>query len=272
MLKLTVILWLVTTMLHCQEHPEIDYDLENPDRTIELPKRLKEISGLSYASNHLFAVQDEKGNLYQINLENESIEKFDFAKDGDYEAVEVVDTFIYAFTSKASMYRIKILGPDSVAVIKLAPFISKDQNLEGLTFDPENQQLLIASKRRKSDESKEILSYDIHANRLSDHTLFQIDIQEMSNQLGHPVKGFNPSAIALHPMTKELYVLSHPEQQLLIVDIRKGHYLKLMKLNQQMFIQPEGICFDGRGTLFISSEGENEIPGRIFVFSPLRNK
>ena len=45
------------------------YQLAEPDKSWELPKKLIEISGLSYIDKHRLAcVQDEKGNIYVFNL------------------------------------------------------------------------------------------------------------------------------------------------------------------------------------------------------------
>lgn len=45
------------------------YDLEEPDRTFEMPKKLEEISGLGITEDGetLLAVQDEDGILFFIN-------------------------------------------------------------------------------------------------------------------------------------------------------------------------------------------------------------
>ena len=266
MTKLIPILLLFFGELSCQDSVQINYDLDQPDRVIRLPKKLKEISGLSYDSDLLYAVQDEKGNLYQIDLKDESIQKFDFAKDGDYEAVEVVDSLIFAMTSKGDLYQIKIHSTDSCSSQKLERFISKDQNLEGLAYDKDSNRLLIASKKREQDEVKEIFALDLASRKINDHPLLSIDISTMSKTLQKDISEFNPSALAIHPQSGHLYMLSHPAQQLLIVDISKKRFLQLLKLNNKTFIQPEGICFGPQGTLYISTEGKGDIPGKIMIF------
>jgi uncharacterized protein YjiK len=65
---------------------------------------------------------------------------------------------------------------------------------------------------------------------------------------------FNPSAIAFDPLSGNAYVLSHPEQQLLILS--PGYRIKALTfLDPAYFRQPEGICFDPKGNLYISNEG-----------------
>ena len=61
------------------------YDLESPDARYKLPGYLEEISGLSYyGKGKIACVQDEKANIYVLNLEQEKIvKKYDFGTDAD---------------------------------------------------------------------------------------------------------------------------------------------------------------------------------------------
>ena len=72
---------------------EFPYQLTEPDKSWKLPKKLIEISGLSYIDKHRVAcVQDEKGNIYIINIETGEIEtKIDSGNDGDYEDIEKIE-------------------------------------------------------------------------------------------------------------------------------------------------------------------------------------
>ena len=105
----------------CQSSDQIisGYNLNKPTKTIVLRKKLKEISGLTYMNNAIYAIQDEKGNLYEIDIKNESTKKYDFAKDGDFESVEAVGNIIFAMTSKGACYHLEILG-DSISVEKFS--------------------------------------------------------------------------------------------------------------------------------------------------------
>jgi len=66
---------------------------------------------------------------------------------------------------------------------------------------------------------------------------------------------FQPSGIAVHPVSNEYYIVASVGK-LLIVLGRDFEILSITKLDKRFFKQPEGICFDESGTLFISNEGK----------------
>ena len=68
---------------------------------------------------------------------------------------------------------------------------------------------------------------------------------------------FNPSGIAIHPITKEIYILSAEGNTLIVVD-HEGRLNYAIHLKKSLFKQPEGITFDSKGTMYISNEGHGE--------------
>ncbi len=77
---------------------------------------------------------------------------------------------------------------------------------------------------------------------------------------------FQPSGIAIHPKTGNIYVLGSVGN-LLLVFSREGEMLAIIDLKSKVHPQPEGICFDPDGTLYISNEGD-EGEGTILKFEP----
>ena len=77
---------------------------------------------------------------------------------------------------------------------------------------------------------------------------------------------FQPSGIALHPVTGNLYILAHVGKMILIVD-RKGSILHYLSIDPAILPQPEGICFDTDGVLYIASEGV-EAEAVLAVYCP----
>ena len=70
-----------------------------------------------------------------------------------------------------------------------------------------------------------------------------------------------PSAIAIHPKTGDLYITDGAKPKLLIMD-QQGAIKTVKILNSKEFNQPEGISFSPEGGLFISNEGSKQ-PGNI---------
>jgi uncharacterized protein YjiK len=66
---------------------------------------------------------------------------------------------------------------------------------------------------------------------------------------------FQPSGVAIHPISGNIYVLGSVGK-MLIVYSKVGELLAMAELNPKIYAQPEGICFDPSGTLYISNEGK----------------
>jgi hypothetical protein len=70
-----------------------------------------------------------------------------------------------------------------------------------------------------------------------------------------------PAAIAIHPVSKEMFITDGPKSRLLVTD-KEGSIKKFLQLDDKKFMQPEGITFNKQGELFISNEGK-DVPGNI---------
>ena len=73
---------------------QFDYNLNEPRHTLELPASLKEVSGVSLCEtqNFIWAVQDERGVIFKLDIENGAIiDSLPFWKKGDYEGIEIVE-------------------------------------------------------------------------------------------------------------------------------------------------------------------------------------
>jgi uncharacterized protein YjiK len=66
---------------------------------------------------------------------------------------------------------------------------------------------------------------------------------------------FQPSGIAVHPKSGDLYILA-AVGNLVMIFSREGKTLAMVELKSKHHPQPEGICFDPEGTLYIANEGD----------------
>ena len=66
---------------------------------------------------------------------------------------------------------------------------------------------------------------------------------------------FKPSAAAINPITKRLYILSSAGNLLVIADLH-GQVIEAYHLNPNKFPQAEGIAFAPNGDMYISNEGK----------------
>ena len=244
------------------------YDLEKPDQICNLPKELLEISALGFDldSRKLVTVNDEKADYYQLDIENcKVIDKYDFGKNDDYEGIEAVDGIVYVVKSNGDIFTIN--RNTTFQSQEYETPLSKDNDVEGLGYDPVRNELLLAckgaphiDKKTKYKKSKAVYAFDLDSKMLNEEPKFLIKDEDLEKRL----EDFSPSGIAKHPITGEYYILSSIGRLLIVCDeagdIRNVHFLK-----PKMFAQPEGICFSPEGTMYISNEGRSLV-ARILVF------
>ena len=76
---------------------------------------------------------------------------------------------------------------------------------------------------------------------------------------------FMPSGIAIHPDTKDVFLISSVGKLLVVLN-KNGKIIDMAPLKRSLFRQPEGITFDKEGNMFISSEGRGK-KGYILKFT-----
>ena len=88
------------------------------------------------------------------------------------------------------------------------------------------------------------------ANQFQKHIVY--DISTLHQKLGIE-KRLHPSAAAINPITKDIYIISSIQKILLILN-SKGEFKTFYKLNPGIYKQPEGMAFTPEGDLIISNE------------------
>ncbi|HFB99391.1 MAG TPA: hypothetical protein ENJ53_01170 [Phaeodactylibacter sp.] len=278
------------------------YSFNAPDRTFDMPESLKEISGLSISPDgqQLCTVNDEQGVIFFINKKTGAIERqMKFAGHGDYEGIEAVGEKIYVVKSTGSVYEITDTRKDTASFNKTKYLLKKENDTEGLGYDAQNDRLLFACKgvaclngtypKDSCRFKKAIYSLDLKKKYFSPEIVFEIkwkDVKsflkknktpqelEKLNRYFDPKDGkfpFHPSALGLHPVTHNIYILASKGKALIVLS-PKGEILEMAKLDKKIHAQPEGITFDKHGVMFISNEGKKGKPGRIYVFKPRQAK
>ncbi len=258
------------------------YEVNAPDWKYELPSYLEEVSGLSfYGKAKIACVQDEKGNIYVLDLEEQEVgSKYDFGGDGDYEDIAVVDETAYVLENNGNIYRVKDFRKKKRKVKKYKTPLDGANDTEGLTYDPRTNSLLIACKgspsmrkEKRYDGYKAIYRFDLEKEKLEEEPLFLVDLERLDSYIDRnaftrfSVKvarrlrliesetSFQPSGIAIHPLSGEIFIISSVGKLLIVLD-REGKVLNVEELDPDIFRQPEGICFSPAGDMYISNEGQ----------------
>lgn len=230
----------------------------NEVQRIDLPEKLKEISGLSYVSQNVYAcVNDEKGKLFLYNTQDEAIqETYDFAEKGDYEGIEVIgyNAYILRSDGKVFLYNFK-----EEKLIKEYNFSQKDvAEYEGIAIDNSQQNVYLAAKETSGNDM-------IFKGNLSNETLAPFinkEAEGFSTNLF--TKEIKPSGLAINPNNNDLWVLASVGQKILIFD-KLGGFKMEIDLKKYNLEQPEGIAFNQNNQVVIGSESKKS-KGQIVMF------
>lgn len=254
------------------------YAFDRPDTLIRLPNSLREISGLTVLDDEtLGAVQDEKGKLYLLDLRTGDIQDDPrFHKDGDFEDLARVDDRVFVLRSDGTLYEIANWREKDLESTKHKTKLSQKHDTEGLVYDAEGARLLIACKEYPGEglqNQRAIYAFDLTRMALIDEPAFTIDLAAVAKRAGAEsgpnalarrvlgqaldLNGFKPSALALHPVTGHLYVLSSVRKAIVVLN-PDGTMEAVWMLPDKAFRQPESLAFLPNGDLFIASEGNGK--------------
>lgn len=252
------------------------YDLKKPTRSWQLPSLLVEVSGNTWVDKtHLLLIDDRRPDLYLVNIEAKGpvVEKtIPFQKDKkgkfDIEGVTLVNEVVYALWSHGILF--KICNWNATPEVKEIPtFLSKKNNAEGLCYDPVTQKILIACKydsgiKGEDKTTKAVYQFDMATEKLEEEPFLVIRKTDFEKLAGRKVV-FYPSAIAVHPVTHNIYLLSTRDNKCMAVYNRAGKLISFQWIEANLMPQPEGLCFSPEGVLYISTEGKNG-PGKLLEF------
>jgi uncharacterized protein YjiK len=284
MRKTIFLLIFSTTLLSfCQQpnrNTDFIYNLNKPDETFVLPEILEEVSGITLLNDSIMlCIQDENGILYFYHLDNKTLLKqIKFGKDADYEDLALVGDEVFVLQSNGSLHRLKNFDNQkniSATIHKTA--LKRANDCEGLCLDSENNRLLIALKEKPEINAnqnfaglKAIYAFDLANDQLIAEPAIFISLDKLHTgknaliERNEKTAKFHPSAIQIHPITGNIYVLASKGQALIVMN-PKGEILAYEKLRRKIFSQPEGLTFAPDGTLYISNEGAGS-SGNILKF------
>lgn len=266
-----------------ENHPVFPYDLDHPNASFEMPESLKEISGLSLTADgqSLAAINDEDGIVYLLDkLTCTLTQQIEFGNGGDYEGVEIVGDDAWIIKSSGTLYQVVNFRSEHPEVHKISSFLNKENDVEGLAYDPKKHCLYVGCKGKASVDDgtsfeKAVYEFDLKSMSMKNEPVYLLTLPDIQEYLKHLVEHdgldelqerfngdgdelkFSPSGIAIHPQTCDIYVTSSKGKMLLVLS-PQGKILHLVKLKKKIHVQPEGICFDTDGTLYIANEGKDD--------------
>lgn len=248
------------------------YNLTYSAQKFMLPRELTEISGIVYFDkNTIIGIQDEKGRLYFYDIREKKITReIKFFDEGDFEDIALVGNSMFALRSDGLLVEVEnFTSKENLTVKKFFTPLSLKNDCEGLCYDKTTNSLFIALKEMNGIKEKDdqpgfraIYSFDLDTKTLSEKPAYLIKISTLDIPEKYPSKSkkksgeikFKPSAVAIHPITNEIYVLASVGNKLIVLN-RNGEVVYKTGLDKKFFPQPEGIAFSPEGSLFICNEG-----------------
>ncbi|MFB9864425.1 SdiA-regulated domain-containing protein [Rufibacter immobilis] len=238
----------------------------------EVPEILREVSGIAYLGNGQFAcVQDEAGVIFIYNTKTQKIDRqVTFGAAGDYEGIALVGTTAYVVRSDGHLFEVADWQSQAPRIQEHTTLLTEAHNVEGLTYDPKNERLLLAIKGEEANgaDYKGVYAFSLGAKKLSAEPIFKLSLRDSllaPNQKKSLSKAWQPSEIAIHPKTGDIYLTEASNPQLFILN-QDGSIRSRHKLSDTAFYKPEGIAFSPEGELYISNEGKKE-QGNILLVS-----
>ncbi len=250
---------------------DIHYNFTEPDKVWEMPPELLEISGICFNKERkILCHQDQNGKIFVYNLDTGKIEKtIKFSSQGDYEDIAYDQDTVYVLRSDGKIFQVIDYLSAKPTTNQINTFLDSDNNPEGLAYDKEKNRLLVACKGNSgvanaSGNTKAIYSVTLPDKKMPETPAYLITKKELEKNFGSKIE-IDPAAIAIHPLTKNIFIIGTRGEKVLVELLPNGIILQVTKLTNELFIQPEGITFDDNGDMYISNEGKNTVENMLLL-------
>ena len=271
---------------HDERQSYVKYEFLKPSETLILTSELEEISGLTYneKEGNILCHEDEKGRIYSVDLgSGEIVDERKFGKKDDYEGIELVGDIVYITTNNGLVYQYNLLTEETTS---FKTKFKKKNDIEGLALNAKGDKLLFACKEKPYhpvNGEKGIFSFNLETKKI-DLTPFlgikrkdlvnfaqrSFENKNVINDVERRLQSFAPSAIGIHPITNDIYIVSSRGSMLVVYD-RNKVLADVIALDNILLPQPEGLCFDPQGNLYLSTEGRGGM-GKIVKYEYLSSQ
>jgi uncharacterized protein YjiK len=220
-----------------------------------LPRRLGEISGLAASGERLFAHDDERGIIYEIDhRKGRFLKAFalgDATVRDDFEGIEIVNGRFYLAASSGRLYE-SPEGRDGERVLynTYATGIGPDCDVEGLAFEPLDGALLLLCKNPSPQGFVAIHRWSPERRSRVRGSPILVSVSTLAEEIG--ADSFHPSGIERHAGTGHYLLLAAREGALAEITA-SGDVLSVRELPRR-HRQPEGIALITGGVLALADE------------------
>lgn len=244
-------------------------------QTLKIDLKLKEISGLAWDSDRdeFLAHFDESGMLFMLDKSSLQIKPpspYKVTGKGDFEDVAIYNGVAYMLESNGTIYKVirDSAGIRGVEAGKLG--IAGTNDFETMYADTARKALILICKNCDMDNKQKVSAFAFYPDSIGfvNDPVYTIDAAEVEKLSPHKTSKLQPSAAAIHPVLKKLFIISSAANTLVIADLN-GKVESVFELGKQLFPQPEGLTFKSGGDMYISNEA---VTGKAtihrFVYKP----
>lgn len=248
------------------ERNSFGYNLLKPTNEYEMPAVLTELSGISVEPDGtIWCIQDEIGAAFRFDTSTLNLsETLRFTDVGDFEDIVTFGDSLWVLRSDGAIFSMNTKQFEGST--KRYQHRVQSLNIEGMAYDQRNNRVLLAAKEpdvNEPENSKTVYALDLQTSDPISK-LFKIEVAEIETMLKKamadatiPPIDFQPSAIGVHPITSDIYILSATDRMLAVYT--PNYQLKTVcPLPASIYYKPEGLSFSANGNLFIAGEGTKD--------------
>ena len=209
--------------------PNYNFAIVDEQKKLEPLAKLKEISGIVWDSkaNVFYANNDESGKLYFLDKESKTIiGEYVFGETADYEDVTVYKGVPYILRSDGMITRFVMDSSSKAYGVEAGKIsLSGENDFETLYTDTEKNAMVLICKNCTSDDEKTVSAYAFYPDSLGfdNKPLFRIDAEKIKKLSPAKSPKFQPSAAAIHPILKKLFIISSASHQLVSISAYENH-------------------------------------------------
>lgn len=229
-------------------------------RQLELPGRLREVSGLATTEDgRVFAHDDERARVYELDPSNgEVVRRIDVGPGGipgDFEGIAVAGSRFFLVDSEGTLYEFaEGADKEDVPYTATPTGLGRRCEVEGLAYDALTDALLLACKNTRGRELRDrLVIFAVPLDSLVEEPELRYSVPYGSlSDVG--AKGrLHPSGIEVHPVSGRIFIVAAQEEGIVELN-RSGRFVGASELPHSLHRQPEGICFRA-GELLLADEG-----------------
>ena len=234
------------------------YDFSHPAEVIKLPKELKEVSGIRFINDSMLVmISDSKPDIFFYNIRQEAIVKqIRVGSRGDFEDIAVSGERIFVIQSNGVLWTVGQYNESPTLTADSLP-LQQPFEIEGLSTNKKGDSLFLAAKYWHQDDlvpsgMLPVWGWSLSEKKRSEKPILLVP-DKVSSSKGQ--QEFHTSGI-LPVYPEGRWLLISTNNKFIVQMNTAGQVDTLIKLDEDVFVKPEGIAFSPDGNLYISNEGK----------------